>query len=185
MWRRHLTILAELTWSGAIRQYRKPCCGEILLSSRNCWKETEQKGCWTNTGSHSRAKWDLLLTAWDIKSRTCSFKTTARMTFHLPSMNPVLTVAEAQPLHLYCISGCHGKSPPSCADREAAHCCWGPGSRKQLKATVQLCGELALRSTCKITLRFVALYPSHQYRKAWWLTQQAYGQKRPQIAFTA
>lgn len=53
--------------------------------------------------------------------------------------------------------------------------------------TVQLCDVPALRSTCTIMLRFLALYPSHLYCKAttWRLAQQAHGQGRPLIVFTA
>lgn len=49
------------------------------------------------------------------------------MTFHLAPSNPLIitAAAEAQRLHLCCISGCHGKKKkkssiphPFCADRE-------------------------------------------------------------------
>lgn len=53
--------------------------------------------------------------------------------------------------------------------------------------TVQLCDVLALRATCKIMLRLLALYPSLRYCTAttWLLAQRAYGQGRPQIVLTA
>lgn len=125
----------------------------------------------------SRAIWDLELT---IKSSTCSFETAARMTFHLPSMNPVAAVAEAHSLRLYCISGCHGKSPPSrtLLRRQG-------GNTLQRRVSESETTETD-RSIWKIMLRFLA-EPSHPYCNAKMgpLAKQAHKGGRPHILFTA
>lgn len=105
----------------------------------------------------------------------------------------ITAVAHAQSLHLYCISGCHGKSPPSRihpaqTDREApliqisAGGNWG--WERQLSYIALLCDVQALWSTCKTTLRFHALHSITplQRRTTWRRTQRARALGRPQLS---
>lgn len=189
---RYLTPATLGLWGLAgISRYRKQCEGDTWQywqsgammhsssprkSSTNCWKENPSKGCCGAEQMqvpcfHRRTKCHEL-TMPDIKRTLCLFETTAWMTFHLPSFNPLIitaAAAEDQSLHLFCISGCHGKKkkmPAFILCRQkgntpiSAWGNWRPVSQKTLKAndsSSQLFDVLALRATWKNRLRFIAL----------------------------
>lgn len=117
MWRRHLT-----TFSEAVSAYEEP---------RHIVGLPDE---YTNLIS-GRAQFHLEVTTLDMKSTSWLLETKARMTFHLAPSNPLIitAAAEAQRLHLCCISGCHGKKkkkilhPTSilCRQRENNLSTWG------------------------------------------------------------
>lgn len=100
MWRRHLT-----TFSEAVSAYEEP---QHIVGLPDKY---------TNLIS----QFHLEVTTRDMKSTSWLLETKAQMTFHLAPSNPLIitAAAEAQRLHLCCISGCHGKkkrkkkNPPS------------------------------------------------------------------------